>query len=584
MKNIFKYLALFLFIIFHFSVLAQNHADCVNAIPVCYNKLPIESSTGEGNYIDFQVTGPMMTCLLNERNSTYYYLACSADGNLGFEIQPGNTQTDYDWAVFDITTTGCSNFENYCLAGNIAINTGSTGPNGLGGQYCEGYSGQQYAPLIPVQNGHKYLIYVSNYYGTYLQDSIDFTFSDSVILPSTTTFTYQIDTCSSAPIELISGFGDSYQWSTGDTVSNIFVSSSGTYYVDYTNVCGTYTDTFLVNLITVPNKSFLPPDMSFCNQDSVIVFPTDTFSSYFWHYNNTTNMPHTLYTGGEYIVHALDTLGCTYFDTLNVYFSSEIYNPQICAASVNYSAAGIDLYYEVLPSWMPIQQYDIYKWDNLGMNFQLIATQFPPNAGYYFDAGAGIVEKETYYIIATDTCMNNNSDSIPDNSIFLEVSFQSPTSVLLNWSEPTNNNIQYYHIFKGDNPNMLAYSNSLSYGNSYSSTTVSAPTTYFQVRASFHPGANSLTDTIYSNIPDYVFGEDQYKPIRCKISPNPVLDCFSIDCEIEYQYILIYTSDGQIVKTMKKSSYYCIDDLETGVYYLQLAGGESKSRIRIIKE
>ncbi len=583
-----KYFSTFIFVIillfFHFYVSAQNHADCVNAIPICDSKLPIENSTGIGNFDDYQIAGPMIFCLMDEKNSTYYYLACAADGNLGFEIQPGNTQTDYDWAVFDITTTGCSNFENYALSGNISADLGNTGPNGLGGLYCAEYSDPNFGPLIPVQVGHKYLIYISNYSGTYNNDTIDFTFSDSAIFSSTATFATQIDTCSSSSIELIGGFGDSYQWSTGDTTSNVFVSGSGTYYVDYLNACGSYTDTFLVNLNTVPNQNFLPPDMSFCNQDSVIIFPIDTFPTYYWHYNGSGIMPDTLYTGGEYIVHAIDTTGCTYFDTINVYFSSEIYNPTICAASVNHSAAGVDLYYEVFPSWMPMQQYDIYKWDNMGMSFQLVDTQFPLSAGYYFDAGAGITQKEIYYVIATDTCMNVNYDSIPDNSIFLEVSYQSPTSALLHWSEPTNNNIQYYHIFKGDNPNMLAYSNSLSYGYSYSSTTVSTPTTYFQVRASFHTGANSLTDTIYSNIPDYVLGEDQYRPIRCKISPNPVLDCFSIDCEIEYQYILIYTSEGQIVKTMKKSSYYCIDDLETGVYYLQLAGGESKSGIRIIKE
>lgn len=163
--------ALSLFLVFSTKSFAQlpTSGDCLGAFTVCalnYNQQAAFSGTG--NYLD--EINSFNSCLNSgERNNAWYMVTVQSPGFLNFSISPNCDNADYDWAVYNLTNSSCSDiFTNAAL--EVACNfsgstfpTPVTGPNGA----VDGMGNplpQSGAP-IPVAAGQIYAILVNNFTG-----------------------------------------------------------------------------------------------------------------------------------------------------------------------------------------------------------------------------------------------------------------------------------------------------------------------------------------------------------------------------------------------------------------------------------
>jgi gliding motility-associated-like protein len=160
-----------------------TNQDCLNAIPICQSIFSTSLSySGEGN--DSNEINPTISCLLmGEKNDVWYTFTVSTSGNLNFTISPNNPNDDYDWAVFNLTNSICTDIlanPSLAVGCNYSPNIGcggATGPNGN----TTGPCGAQNGPVIPVVAGQTYVINISNFSSTQSGYTIDFTSSTASI-------------------------------------------------------------------------------------------------------------------------------------------------------------------------------------------------------------------------------------------------------------------------------------------------------------------------------------------------------------------------------------------------------------------
>lgn len=132
--------------------------DCDGAIPVCQNVYSENTAYGgEGNYPNEINSGP--SCLgSGELNDVWYTFSVINSGNLCFTIEPNTPSDDYDWGVYDVSTSGCADiYTNAALevGCNYSGVSGNTGPNGN--------AGSQNEPCIAVNTGETYVVNVSQF-------------------------------------------------------------------------------------------------------------------------------------------------------------------------------------------------------------------------------------------------------------------------------------------------------------------------------------------------------------------------------------------------------------------------------------
>jgi gliding motility-associated-like protein len=104
--------------------------------------------------------------------------------------------------------------------------------------------------------------------------------------------------------------GTSYLWSTNSTQRTLSVSFSGTYWVQVTNTCGTYSDTVQITVKNAPEPT-VPDTISFCVGDSVIARagpPPNANRSYQWKGGGTGNTK-TFSQPGTYWVRRIEGCG-----------------------------------------------------------------------------------------------------------------------------------------------------------------------------------------------------------------------------------------------------------------------------------
>jgi len=130
-------------------VLAQpTFQDCLGAIPVCSSTITSSGIiTGTGNVPN--EINPLTSCLLTgERNDSWYLITIGNSGQLRFSIIPNNLTENYNWAIYDLSSSTCGAiFTNPALEVecNYSAIAGITGANGL--------PGAQNHPTIPVTAG-----------------------------------------------------------------------------------------------------------------------------------------------------------------------------------------------------------------------------------------------------------------------------------------------------------------------------------------------------------------------------------------------------------------------------------------------
>ena len=169
--------------------------DCLGAIPVCNSVYStIQSYTGHGNvYPEIHDNGACPLCMDGEKNDVFYIITVQTSGLLRFILTPNNLNNDYDWAVFNMTLSDCSQLYTNAQALQVSCNSyGVTGSNGATGASSlmggtadcggPGTFGQKYNKDITVQAGQTYLINISNWSSTNQSGyTLDFSSSTAVI-------------------------------------------------------------------------------------------------------------------------------------------------------------------------------------------------------------------------------------------------------------------------------------------------------------------------------------------------------------------------------------------------------------------
>ncbi|GAB5418272.1 MAG: hypothetical protein Crog4KO_16230 [Crocinitomicaceae bacterium] len=184
-----------------------------------------------------------------------------------------------------------------------------------------------------------------------------------------------------------SPIGGNYLWSTNQTTSSIIVTSQGQYWVDYTTVCGTASDTIQVDYY--PTYSFsLGNDTTACLGDPVVLQPSiPAGGSITW--VGGSSLPSYTSTNAELIYATVDDgNGCTQSDTMEVFNHPLIQtnlpaNVSICSGSSTTldatSAQGVSYLWntaETTPSISVMQggAYSVEITDAFGCSIQEVST------------------------------------------------------------------------------------------------------------------------------------------------------------------------------------------------------------------
>ncbi len=166
--------------------------DCMGAIPICQN---IYSQTnaypGSGHYSN--EINPNNSCLDQEYYSVWYTFTAQTSGFFRFSISPNYSYDDYDWAVYDLTNSTCSQIysnQSLCVScnswGSYGGVNGATGASNAQGGYGNwngpgDMNGPPWNADIPVVAGHTYKLLICNWSESTSGYSINFSGSSATI-------------------------------------------------------------------------------------------------------------------------------------------------------------------------------------------------------------------------------------------------------------------------------------------------------------------------------------------------------------------------------------------------------------------
>ncbi len=144
--------------------------DCSGGIAVCSQTYTQNTSyTGSGSIDEVRIG-----CLNSrEKNSVWYVFTTQTAGNFGFSL---STIKDYDYALYDITTIGCSGVPTATpTVCNYSATSGSTGMSASGSGTSQPASGGPFCALLAVTAGKTYALIISNYTGDATGYTLTFT-------------------------------------------------------------------------------------------------------------------------------------------------------------------------------------------------------------------------------------------------------------------------------------------------------------------------------------------------------------------------------------------------------------------------
>jgi gliding motility-associated-like protein len=183
-----------------------------------------------------------------------------------------------------------------CVGTPTVLNAG----NAIGQTYV--WSTGATTSSISVTTVGTYWVDVTNKCGT-KRDSINLTNG----LPS---FSLGPDrfVCAPSTVLLSASGASSYSWSTGATSVSINVTTSGIYWVDATNNCGTVRDSVTVSIASGIPIVNLGPDQVHCSSFTTVLDAGNPGATYSWSPGGQTTQSISVNTGGQYSVVA--TNGC----------------------------------------------------------------------------------------------------------------------------------------------------------------------------------------------------------------------------------------------------------------------------------
>ena len=181
MKNLFLTFGSILLVTVAFAQYLEQ--DCFNAINVCTDSYVQENSySGYGTQNELDASA---SCLGNgEMNSVWYIFNVTQNGELLFQLDPLNPNDDYDYAVFSMNSTGCSEImdgSNTPIRCNYSSQSGSTGLSQGASNTTAGTGQSNQCSPIPVLSGETYAVLVSNFTASNSGYSLQFSGTSSII-------------------------------------------------------------------------------------------------------------------------------------------------------------------------------------------------------------------------------------------------------------------------------------------------------------------------------------------------------------------------------------------------------------------
>jgi hypothetical protein len=144
----------------------QPEQNCSDAIPICspfFIQQELEYQ-GYGTTRELQDT-TATTCGTHENNSVWYKIAIINSGQLEFTLTPSSPQADFDWVLYNITSTGCSQLTSMNpVSCNYSVSAGVTGLSGTTTQTVSKSNGTSLNGLVSVSSGQEYVLMV-DYFG-----------------------------------------------------------------------------------------------------------------------------------------------------------------------------------------------------------------------------------------------------------------------------------------------------------------------------------------------------------------------------------------------------------------------------------
>jgi len=239
--------------------------------------------------------------------------------------------------------------QNLCNVPNVTLNAGNPGDTYL---WSTGANTQ----TITVSTAGQYWVTVNN--GTCAgSDTVNISFGNSV----TVNLGHDVTICPGVSEVLNAGnAGMQYHWSTGDTTQTISVNTTGTYWVNVSNVGCEGSDTITVKVSPQPIVS-LGDDTAICPGDQFVINAGKGFEGYSWTPGGESSAIIIVNQPGTYAVTITDSNGCT--------ASSSIWLKQFCASDM-YIPSGFNpggsINYVFLPVCENVVDYQLYIYDRWG--------------------------------------------------------------------------------------------------------------------------------------------------------------------------------------------------------------------------
>lgn len=222
-----------------FKRIIPNEQDCVGAITVCQSTyFQSESYFGYGAILDYTSSASCPgLCLETEDKSVWYTFQVQQSGILDFRITPNLPNSDYDWALFNLTNHDCSVLQNISantnliVSCNAAYDFGTTGANNLipnTNSNCQGPSTLGGAPVnnptIYVNAGEIYYLNIQNWSATQGGYTLDFSNSTASIFDNNSPYIDFIEVPNCGQNFFIVHFNENISCST---ISSAFFTLSG---------------------------------------------------------------------------------------------------------------------------------------------------------------------------------------------------------------------------------------------------------------------------------------------------------------------------------------------------------------------
>ncbi len=429
--------------------------------------------------------------------------------------------------------------------------------------------------------------------------------------------------CMGDVINLNAGLFSEYNWSTGDTIASINVSTQGQYAIEVldSNYCRAF-DSINIFVNPLPNP-YLGEDTALCQGDSILLFP-GFFDTYSWN-TGQTNMSVFAFNPANYSVSVTDSNNCTNSDTILItglslnppnlgndtlicpndslvlnpgLYNTYIWNTGDSSASIvvnnsgNYSVLVLDsntckAYDSIYVDWHNAPQPQLGSDTSICSGDSIILD--PGNfTNYFWSTGSNsstilISNAGIYGITVRDSNSCIGSDSIIlDVNPLPQVSLIDADTICLGdqylispqvigngpftyyWQDSSNNNVQ------------IINSTQLGTGNFSYSVKV------------FDQNQCSASDSSLIVIETCTSLKTQKEKLNIKVFPNPVKDILNVEnLNGDELLIEVLNLKGDVLLTQRDISRRIqidLNNLFSGVYFLRMSSGNNITHLKILKK